>query len=199
MAAFYRKAGFLMNDPQALAPTPTTVPSIPALDIVTEQRSVREESVAATPRARKKGVTLYDRIMESVAHITTLVGASALWWIGAQFTLAFMALLHIPVGSLSYAQWLIPIGITAIEMRYWPRKGMNRNLIIVFLVIAGIDLATSLIGGKQWLTGRDIGSYIIPDTGVLWGVSLIVACFSAFWPEKLARAAITELRKIWNI
>lgn len=188
-----------MNDPQVLAPVTGVTPVLPALDPVPEQRASREEAAAATPRVRKKTFTLYDRIVESIAHITTLVGAIALWWVGAQFTLAFMAMLHIPVHSLSYAQWLIPAGITTIEMRYWPRKGLNRNLIIVFLVIAGIDLATSLIGGKQWLTGRVIGSYTIPDTGLLWGISLVVACFSAFWPEKLGRAAIAELRKIWNI
>ncbi|WP_124033493.1 hypothetical protein [Herpetosiphon llansteffanensis] len=185
-----------MNDPQVLS-APTQ--SLPSLSPALEPKIVREEPATPVIRPKKKSFTTYDRIMESIAHVTTLGGAAALWWVGAQFTLAFLVMIGMPIHQLSYAQWLIPAGITAIEIKYWPHKGLNRNLIAMFLIIAGIDLTTTLIGGQAWLEGRVIGAFTIPDSGWLWVIAGVAACFSAFWPEKLARAAIGELRKIWNI
>lgn len=184
-----------MNDAttttQAATPLPST--ASPILDL-----PATEPAPTITKSSRKhRSPTYYDRMLESVAHFATLFAALLLWWIGAQFTLEFLGLLSVPLHKLGAARWLIPIAITAIEIKYWPTKRLDRNLLALFAVVAGIDLLTSIIGGHSWLAGRAIGTLIIPDVGWLWIAAGIGAIFSAFWPEKLARAATRALRAIW--
>lgn len=157
-------------------------------------------STAHKPRVQRHP-GLYDRVIESLANTAALAAAGLLWWIGAQFTLAFVTSLGADLSRLGAAQWVIPAFVTAIEIKFWPRRGAQRNLVWLFLIVAGFDLLTSVLGGAAWLSGRAIGTAItLPQTGtVLWAMSLAAATLCAFWPERLARTAVTELRRIWSI
>ena len=47
--------------------------------------------------------------------------AGGLWYLGAQFTLLALDAIGIPVIQLGSWRWLIPAGISAVELRWWPR------------------------------------------------------------------------------
>jgi hypothetical protein len=180
----------LVLQPEA-APTKSAAPSASTTSTTT---------TASKPRVRRHP-GLYDRVIESLANVAALAAAGLLWWIGAQFTLAFVTSLGADLSRLGAGQWVIPAFVTAIEIKFWPHQGTQRNLVWLFLIVAGFDLLTSVLGGAEWLAGRAIGSAItLPQSGtLLWAMSLGAAALCAFWPERLARTAVTELRKIWSI
>lgn len=155
-------------------------------------------STSVKPR-RRANTHWYDRGVESLANLAALAFAAALWYVGAQFTLAFFAGVGLPAANLGIAKWLIPVGISAIQIKFWPHSRLKPHLLWMFLGVTSFDLATSVFGGKQWLAGRLIVDGItIPATGAPpWVLSLIAACVCTFWPERLARTAVGELRRIW--
>lgn len=187
-------------------PTASSAPSIalPTPVVVTESVSQPTETRVATqkitkPVVQKLGPTLYDKLMVSLVDVGLLIFGFGMWWIGAQFTLAFVASIGIPIARLGLAQWLLPAIITAIEIKCWPNKTLDWHHLSIFGIIAIVDLFTSTVGGKAWLAGRLIAEWRLPTDGMLiWGIALVASIAFAFWPERLTRSAVRSLLKTWR-
>lgn len=190
-------AAFLNDLIAGMAPA---APSLPAA-AAPAGRVTTTERAAPRPRARpaaRSGV--YDRALQTIAHLGAIAGAGLLWWIGAQFTLQFLISLGVNLTPLGLGQWLIPLTITGIELSFWPKEGANRNLVALFMIVAGLDLITSCLGLIDLIVGRNIPrlGITIQENVVVWAAAFVVAAACAFWPEKLARAGWVELRTLWK-
>ena len=123
-----------------------------------------------------------------------------MWYAGALFTLVAVAALGIPLQNLGMWQWMIPTGISVIELYWWPRDSSPAKL-SVFVAIAGVDLLSTLYGIIQWGAGLfiPIGTgYALPHEGA--GLLVPAVLFSlvlTFAPERLAVWSLRELRAIW--
>lgn len=190
--------------PATPAPAPAPSIALPAPTVVVESVSQPVETRTATqkivkPVVQKQGPTLYDKLMVSLVDAGLLIFGFGMWWIGAQFTLAFAASIGIPVAKLGVAQWLLPAIITAIEIKCWPNKTLDWHHLSIFGIIAIVDLFTSTVGGKAWLAGRMIAEWRLPSDGtVIWLIALVASIAFAFWPERLTRSAVRSLLKTWR-
>src|SRR3954447_9753702 len=96
------------------------------------------ETPAGEPRSRRRPSTLLSKLGETLAALFALVVAGGLWYLGAQFTLLALDAIGIPVIQLGHWRWLIPAGISAVELRWWPR-GVAETKALSFAVVALID------------------------------------------------------------
>jgi hypothetical protein len=127
--------------------------------------------------------------------------AGGLWYLGAQFTLLAIETIGIPVSQLGYWRWLIPAGISAVELRWWPRC-VAETKALSFAVIALIDGASTLYG--LVLRGADrtlplATGVTIPHSGLgLVVPALLATLVLTFVPERLTLRMLNELRLIWS-
>jgi hypothetical protein len=142
-----------------------------------------------------------ERIGESIAYLGTLTIAAVGWYIGALFTLLALETIGIPISQLGEARWLIPGVASTIEIFWWPGRTMNGGKRLLFVVVGGIDLLSTVYGVYLWSSGRFIPlgtGFTIPAGGI---VVLIVAAAAAivltFGPERLARWAGGHLYTTW--
>lgn len=193
-----------MDVPQTQTPpAPTEVIVTPSAPAVTIERVERTES--APPRVSKKmaaAAGLYDRIGITLALLGSLAIATGLWWVGAYFTLRFLAGAGLKMAATDMAAWLIPATITAIELWLLSRIRSNWQALVVFLAVLAFDLGTSWGGFVEWGAGRHIGlfaGFTIPTEGrTLHLIAIILGLIWAFLPEKIARWAVAELRRVWQ-
>jgi hypothetical protein len=150
---------------------------------------VTEKAVrTARPKTRRTHTPIYDPLLGILGAAISTAAAGLIWWVGAILTLTFLELrLGIPVARLGAWQWLIPLGITGIEIAFWPRPGQSGHLRVLFLVVTGADVLTSLDGGRAWLQARDLAPIWL--TWLLGGGAAFVC---AFWPERLIRSAAAD-------
>lgn len=178
-------------DPAAgIVPTAPAAPEHPA-------PPPSSTSPSTTRRPAKQG--LYDRIGMTLALGLGLAVAFLLWLAGAYFTLQFLSGMGVMLAGAGPAQWLIPAAITAAELWLWPRAATRPQQTALFLGVLAFDVGTSLIGLFNWAAGRLIpGVGTLPAGGwPLWAGAAIVALVCAFWPEKLGKWSVSELRKVW--
>ena len=155
----------------------------------------------AERRARRRPTTLLSRLGETLAALFALAVAGGLWYLGAQFTLLALAAIGIPVAELGYWRWLIPAGISAVELRWWPR-GVAEAKAISFAAVAMLDGASTLYGLVLWGAGRMLPlatGVTIPREGLgLIVPALLAALILTFVPERLTLRMLGELRLIWS-
>ncbi|MBM7844181.1 hypothetical protein [Herpetosiphon giganteus] len=176
-----------------LMPTATTPRSTANFLQELVNESVPSSPIANLPR-RAAPMGMYERWLSTLAYLSIFGLAVLIWWIGAQFTLAFLAGLGLNLAALGTAQWFIPIIITAIEVACWPRRAINQHVLAVFALVGGLDLITSVIGCVRWLSNQQLPL----SSAWLWIFSVVIAALCAFWPERLARAAVGELGRLWR-
>jgi hypothetical protein len=144
---------------------------------------------------------LLSKLGETLAALFALAIAGGLWYLGAQFTLLALAAIGIPIVQLGHWRWLIPGGISAVELRWWPR-GIAEAKALSFAVIALIDGASTLYGLVLWGAGRTLPlatGLTIPRNGLgLVVPALVAALVLTFVPERLALRMLSELRLIWS-
>jgi hypothetical protein len=165
-------------------------------------------AVAAPPSTRQQKTpksstpSLYDRGQDTIAYSTGLAVAFGLWLAGAHFTLQFLVGIGVNLAGLSWGQWLIPIAITACQLRLWPSTGSTWHRWGLWLAVLAFDIGTSCGGIAKTAAGRsfDIFSGVtLPTSGaLLWGLAMGVAVLFAFIPEKLARWSGAELLAVWR-
>ena len=183
-----------METVQKLTGTTEAIPQVQP----TAERSPTQQTAERTRRPR---LTVYDKIGMTIAYLFSLAAAAVLWWIGARFTLvAFGGFFGTSLTLLLW--WLIPIGITAIEIWLMPRRGARWQIVSIFLVILLVDVCSSWYGTTATLGGRfvPLGTRFTVPTGgaVLHSFAIVAGIILAFIPEKLARWAASELWKLWR-
>jgi hypothetical protein len=159
-----------------------------------------------TPKSERKAKRtindLYQRLWESLAYIGSVFIAGGMWYIGASFTLQFLAGLGIQTAGLGFAAWLIPAVITAVELTLWPRldKGWQRSL--VFLTILAFDVGSTFAGIMGVGAGQTYNLFTgikLPQSGIaLWIIAGGAGLIFAFLPEKIGRWAVKELHGLWR-
>jgi len=174
------------------AAAPATTATAPTAATQTEQTE---------RRTRRRQVTLLGKLGETLAALFALAVVGGLWYLGAQFTLLALAAIGIPVAELGYWQWLIPAGISAVELRWWPRAIAEAKA-ISFAVVALLDGASTLYGLVLWGAGRTLPlatGITIPHEGIgLVAPALLAALVLTFVPERLTLRMLNELRLIWS-
>jgi hypothetical protein len=159
------------------------------------------ETPAGERRSRRRTSTLLSKLGETLAALFALAVAGGLWYLGAQFTLLALEVIGIPVAPLGHWRWLIPAGISAVELRWWPR-GVAKTKALSFAVIALIDGASTLYGLVLWGAGRTLPlatGVTIPHAGLgLVMPALLAAVMLTFVPERLTLRMLSELRLIWS-
>ena len=183
-------------------PAPNDVIVTPAPTIPME----RAERAEATPSRTSKKLTaaagLYDRAGVTLALLGSLAIAAGLWWVGAYFTLRFLASAGLKMAGTDAAAWLIPMTITAIELWLLSRIRTNWQALVIFLTVLAFDIGTSWGGFVAWGAGRHVSlfaGFTIPTDGrTLHLVAIVLGLIWAFLPEKIARWAVAELRRVWH-
>src|SRR5436190_23926260 len=161
---------------------------------MTTQTTSPQPSAAATPtaatpeverRPRRRASTVLSKLGETLAALFALAMAGGLWYLGAQFTLLALESVGIPISQLNHWRWLIPAGISAVELRWWPR-GVAETKALSFAVVALIDGASTLYGLVLWGAGRTLPlatGITIPQAGLgLVGPALLAALVLTFVP-----------------
>jgi hypothetical protein len=175
------------------AATSTAAPSSSTATSQTEQTE---------RRSRRRPATVLSKLGETLAALFALAVAGGLWYLGAQFTLLAIAAIGIPVAELRYWRWLIPAGISAVELRWWPRAIAEAKA-ISFAVVAMLDGASTLYGLVLWGAGRTLPlatGITIPHDGLgLVVPALMAALLLTFVPERLTLRMLSELRLIWSV
>lgn len=100
-------------------------------------------------------------------------------------------------------QWGIPLGVSAIELRYWPQRNtVEQNKLGTFLGIGLLDYLSTVYGLITWGAGRllPLGTgYQLPKDGAgLIAPVFVLSIILTFIPERLFLWAIDELRDIWG-
>src|SRR4051812_35132694 len=171
----------------------------------TSPQPVAASPTTATPaderRTRRRASTLPSKLGETLAALFALAVAGGLWYLGAQFTLLALESVGIPIALLGHWRWLIPAGISAIELRWWPR-GVAETKALSFAIVALIDGASTLYGLVLWGAGRTLPlatGITIPHAGLgLVVPALLAALVLTFVPERLTLRMLNELRLIWS-
>ena len=188
---------------QTAAPEPATVPDPPSATTVS--RTVGVPAAQPKPRgATSTGPGLYNQLGQSVAFMTSLAIAASLWFAGAYFTLAAIApdTARTLAGGQALAWWLLPMGITGVEIWLMPRTGVRALGLITFALVLAVDISTSWYGVIDVVGGQffKMGPGFTAPTGGPWlhAFAVVSALVLAFIPEKLARWAWAELLNVWR-
>lgn len=139
---------------------------------------------------------------EGLAFLGALALALVGWIIGASFTLAALVALGAPLSQVGGWQWLIPVAVSAIEVRWWPGRTDSEGKGILFTIVAGLDMLSTYYGFILWASGRFIPlgiGFTLPTTGsALLGMATVVSVILTFAPERVLVWALHELRKNWS-
>lgn len=176
-------------------------PAQPTSPVMLATEPMQREIAPSRPqRPKTRSNTTYDKTLESLAYIASFCIAVALWYVGAYFTLAAIAELGIATTHLAW--WLIPIAITAIELSLIGKIQEKWQSIAIFASVLALDIASSWYGILTKLGGEFVplgAGFTIPTTGtVLHAGAIIASLIFAFAPEKIARWAFSELKRVWK-
>jgi hypothetical protein len=165
------------------------MPSAPSVHVpdppAQTQAPTEKQPRVARPRTSRTRTPIYDPLIGIVGALISTAAAGLIWWVGAILTLTFLQTrLGINVAGMGNWKWLIPISITGIEIAFWPRKAQSFNFRVLFLLVAGADVLTSIDGGRAWLADRGMS-----QVWLTWALGGVAAFLCAFWPERLIRSA----------
>lgn len=164
----------------------------------------------ANRQRRQPSQTTYDRTMRIGGLLVALVLMLVLWAIGGYYTLAwlsarglrlatagvvpFNALLHLSGDGAqpafhwlgAVAAWLIPLGLSAVEIGLWPRRVQHPLAWGLWFVFLSCDALTTAAGVVLVIPGDPVTAWVV---GVIVGIAL------ALFPEKAARVLWALLRE----
>lgn len=156
-----------------------------------------------SPEERKTN-DLGGKIGDSIAAGFVLAVGISLWLIGGYLMLLALNAIGLPIKEMKGFAWLIPLGISAVELRFWPKPTTLWSYRTLMLLAIGLpDLASTFFGSWEYLRGRSVPlftGFTIPEGGrtlmVLCSISSIILSFS---PERLSIHALKDLMRIWGV
>lgn len=150
----------------------------------------------------KKNDVAFAAFLDILAALFVLVVGITLWSIGAYFTLLALSKFGLPIKDLDAFAWLIPIGVSVLELRYWPGAKQTQIKTGMMLLVGGFDLLSTSYGVYLWFPGKIIPlgmGYTMPHTGLaLFVPVLVVSCILTFGPERIIIWAGKEMQAKWN-
>ncbi|MBK9714139.1 MAG: hypothetical protein IPO81_22965 [Kouleothrix sp.] len=136
-----------------------------------------------------------------VALFVLAVGCG-LWYAGAYFTLDALRTVGIAVKQLDGFEWFIPVGVSLLELRYWPSVKQTQAKTLALLMVGGFDLLSTTYGIFLWFPGRTIPlglGYTIPRAGLALFVPVVLFSFIlTFGPERIIQWAGKEIKRMWG-
>lgn len=160
-----------------LAAAPAVISHSPQVDSQTASSERRES------RPRQQTVTTnYDIYTRYAATVVSLCICLIGWCVGAYFTVQWFQSVIPTIGI--YA-WLLPVGITAAETGFWPKRASGLTSRLFWLAILGFDAYTTAAGILPSL----------PDTFTIaaaWASAAGIGILLAIAPEKAGRALVKE-------
>ena len=90
-----------------------------------------------------KHATAYSAFLDIFLGLFVMGVGLALWYAGAYFTITALIQLGIPLQTLDGFEWLIPIGVSLLELRYWPNVKTTQTKTLILLVVGGFDLLST--------------------------------------------------------
>lgn len=180
--------------------TPTPSPLIEqTADIAVAPPRPRQQRAQA--RAKAAGNSI-DLALTATAYIGVILLAGLLWYLGAFYTLLFVQSVIPSVERLQLWKWSIPLIVTAIELKMWPKPGTAKLLWAVFVSFLIFDVGSSYSGFTGWAAGRTIPlfeGFTFPESGpALTITGIVLGMVFAFAPERMIRAAAHELMILWK-
>lgn len=185
-----------------------------AIDVLAQLMALASQRVNATPSTSgrasgRRGTSSYDRFVTRAATLIGLVVCAAAWFVGAYFTLAWLASLGLTWAADAIAPlsgvvqgageaasstgngiallvWALPVGFTLAEIGFDPGRARglaSRTLWGSFLLV---DATTTALGLYPPLA-RSVGSWPLAA-----GLAAAIGLALALVPEKLARRLIRE-------
>lgn len=149
---------------------------------------------AAQSRPRRASGTAYTTGLYKVALLVALVLVASLWYIGGAFTLGTLGSWGLPIVAWGLLAWLIPLGITALEIGTLAGRARIPMLWLIWAAVLAFDIATSAIGLLDWADGRKLFTMVFSSTdGTSAAICGLVGIAIALVPEPTARALLKEL------
>jgi hypothetical protein len=152
--------------------------------------------------APAKSSLAFNAFLDIIAALFVLAVGTTLWSIGAYFTLLALAKFGLPINDLDAFAWLIPIGVSVLELRYWPEAKQTQVKTGMMLLVGGFDLLSTSYGIYLWFPGRIIPlgmGYTMPRTGLaLFIPVLVVSIILTFGPERIIIWAGKEIQGKWS-
>lgn len=166
-------------------PQPATQPAAPA--------------AKQQPTRRAASLTLYDKIMNKSGLALGVLICVILWGTGGYFTLLWLRSIGLPIEIFGppivlTAWWLLPLGITILEVGLDPDRSpyKNKHAFWGWIVILGIDTLATTAGIVSMIQGKNIGSHII-EWYLAWLIGIFVGLALARYPEKFGRGLWRDL------
>lgn len=173
-------------------------PFSPTVPEAIPQTSAPEVTTAPRERTKRATASLYDKLGTSAAYSGVIAIGGLLWYVGAFYTLAALRSFGLQTNGLLW--WCVPVIITTIELALMQQKSKHQLLIGVFALVLIIDVGTSWQGLTSF-AGKTLplfGGIQLPASGAALHITAaIIALVLAIAPEKIARAGINELKKVW--
>lgn len=181
------------SPPLAWSPSPSALPEMRYRE-ADDQGRVGPERSLKPPRKQRVTISTYDRVTKTAGLVVGLVIAVGMWWLGAYFTLRWLASLGLALASAGALAYLIPLAITAAEIGLWPRRVSSAWSRSFWFAVLAFDVGTTAAGVVDYtqgflLLGRSI-------TGPLaWGLGCATGVLLALAPERAGRSLWRELRE----
>lgn len=153
----------------------------------------------ATPSTRSAPYSTFFDIL--VALFLMGVGL-ALWYAGAYFTIAAFVTLGVPLHTLDGFEWLIPVSVSLLELRYWPGVKQTQVKTLALLLVGGFDLLSTAYGVLLWFPGRTIPlglGYTMPSRGLALVLPVfVISLILTFGPERIVVWSANEIKRMWS-
>jgi hypothetical protein len=149
-----------------------------------------------------KGSTAYSGYIDILVALFLMAVGLALWLAGAYFTITSLITLGVPMGKLDGFEWLIPIGVSLLELRYWPSVKQTQVKTLALLLVGGFDLLSTAYGVFLWFPGKTIPlgmGYTMPANGLALLIPVfIVSIILTFGPERIVVWSGKEIKRMWR-
>ena len=149
-----------------------------------------------------KSSTAYSAYVDILVALFLMGIGLALWLAGAYFTITSLTKLGVPLRKLDGFEWLIPIGVSLLELRYWPSVKQTQVKTLALLLVGGFDLLSTAYGVFMWFPGKTIPlgmGYTMPATGLALLIPVfIVSIILTFGPERIVVWSANEIKRMWR-